>query len=75
MQTLHYNGDIITPMQLGSTTMKPLLSIALHATFQSNISNAMQYEIHSNAHILHAMQAIQYNAQLLLWNAFYDDNA
>ena len=75
MQALHYNVGIITPMQLCSTTMKLLLSIAFHATFHSNNSNAMQCEIHSNADILHAMQSVQYNAYPLLWNALHYDNA
>ena len=75
MQALHYNVGIITPMQLCSTTMKLLLSIAFHATFHSNNSNAMQCEIHSNANILHAMQSVQYNAYPLLWNALHYDNA
>ena len=75
MQALHYNVGIITPMQFCSTTMKLLLSIAFHATFHSNNSNAMQCEIHSNANILHAMQSVQYNAYPLLWNALHYDNA
>jgi hypothetical protein len=75
VQTLHYNVGIITPMHFFRTTMQNLLSIAFCAALHSNHSDAMQYSIHFNEDILHAMQVIQYNAYPSPWNAFHHDNA
>ena len=62
VQALHYNVGIITPMHFFCTTMQSLLSIAFCAALDINSSDAMQYRLHYNEDILHAMQAIQYNA-------------